>query len=154
MLDQKTLYSILCGGYPNARVLEEALESHPVQRAGYVVKDAETFFQHCSEEEYYRFFKPLHPRHPSPFYSSPHASFQPSLANVSIRIDLLDLKDMTERENTVQAKFRITASWQPALPELRMLGKVNNGSFSPMASVSRPRPPCPMVDLFFFTSAG
>jgi hypothetical protein len=55
-----------------------------------------------------------------------------------MKVDLLDLKDMTERENAVEAKFRITASWQPALPELRMLNKVTDGSSTPMASVSRP----------------
>jgi hypothetical protein len=145
MLDRDSLPAILCSGYSDAGALEDALKSHPVSRAGNLVKDAETFFQQCSEEEYYRFFRPLHPRHPCPYYALPHASFQASLANISMKIDLLDLKDMTERANTVEAKFRITASWQPALLELRMVSKTNDGSSTPMASMSI-ESECSMVD--------
>ena len=145
--------TILCDGYSDAGALEDALKSHPVYRAGNLVKDAETLFQQCSEEEYYRFFRPLHPRHPSPYYALPRASLQASLPNISMKIGLLDLKDMTEQNNTVQAKFRITASWQPALLELRMVSETNDGSSTPMASMSKLESECSMVNPSLFHSS-
>jgi hypothetical protein len=122
-LDRNVRSQVLFSGYLRARFLELDLESLGFDR------NLDSFFSDCTDEDYYRFFQPLSPRHPLPYQKSfPLKST--STANVSscltyIDVGLFALENLTEGENSVRAGFKICASWQPAQQEIRKAKYLN-----------------------------